>query len=261
MEDHKSIPIIKLSKYEATNIDKNNKNNTDNIEVPVTPPARENTEVDISAQSDDEEDCLNTVNNSPVNDDLNIIRNIHVNLTRTEYDNGQSDSDSDVGYVLKEMEKIVNFDNDVRHTDDDYETELRNLAVVRTANEDKFWRAESRETYTNTPRESLGFTTRTIPELNFTWNSTVNSTQCRTRETGDNSRYTNQYLRSTASIFANGKSKRNKKREKTGVSWSNRLETRQCGAGGRKLFCLDQYEEMQIEKASRKAEKTDLSSR
>lgn len=252
MADNNSVPIIKLSKY-GENIDKNHINNADNIELQVTPPARENTEVDISVHGDEEENGYAFARSSAVRKDFNALE-----LTLGNNENGLSDSENDVENVLREMEKIVNFDHEVRFAagDDDYDTELYNLAMVRKDGEDTLWRAGSRETYTATPRDNWSFTTRSIPELNFTWNSTVNSTQYRSVEIGGNSRYTNQYLRSTASIFTNGRTKRLRKREKSKVTWNNRAETR---SDGRKLFCFDQFEEMQIENASRQPERTDMS--
>lgn len=252
MADNNSVPTTKLSKY-GENIDKNHINNADNIELPVTPPARENTEVDNSVQGDDGENGYAFANISAVKKDFNALE-----LTLGCNENGQSDAETDVENVLREMEKIVNFDNEVRFADgdDDDDTELYDLAMLRKDGEDILWRAGSRETFTATPRDNWSLTTRTIPELNSTWNSTVNSTQYRSGEMGDNSRYTNQYLRSSASIFTNGRTKRLRKREKSKVTWNNRAETR---SDGRKLFCFDQFKEMQIENASRHPEMTDMS--
>ncbi|XP_045204482.2 uncharacterized protein LOC123557213 isoform X1 [Mercenaria mercenaria] len=247
MADFKSRPI-KISKS-GQNIDKNDINSTDNIENPMTPPARENTEVDLTKENSAEDDDFVTFDNAPVNKDENLRRNIEIELDLIAKERGLSDIESDFENVIKEMEKIVVF------ADDEADEEFHNMELIRRDYENKMSRVESRASFTTiTPREDWGFTTRTIPELNFTWGSTVNSTQGRT---SDNSRYTNQYLRSTASVFPSGRTKRQRKREKTGVRWSSRMESR---SDGRTLFCFGQYEEMQIEKASRPtSDKTELS--
>ena len=239
---------INISKS-GDNIDKNDKQSPDNIEDTITPPARENTEVDIVTESTDVgDDSLDTFENSPVNKDVNIRQNIEVEINILSKEKKDRKIEPDFEQVMKEMEKIVAF------TDDESDEDFKKMEQIRRDYEDRMTRTDSRTSFTITPREEWGFTTRTFPELNFSWDSTVNSIHLRT---GDNSRYTNQYLRSSASVFAPGKTRRQRKREKTGVTWSNQVDNR---TDGRKLFSIDQYEELQIRNASRQSKRTDNSS-
>lgn len=177
--------------------------------------------------------------------------NIELDLPANEETSDQSDTDSEREKVIKEMAKVVGIKEIGHHGDDDLDDELCYMGHIRCDYEDKLSVAEIRDTYTATPKDNWGFTTRTIPELNLTWDSAMDITHGRTTDTSRS--YYNQCPHNTASVSGSQpgtrRTKRKKKLDNINVRWSSRLGER---FGGRKLFCYNQYEVMQMAKASQR---------
>lgn len=235
-----------------SNVDESNRERSGNNDIPVTPPARENTEADLIGQEDCHQGSSDRVVNTSIDIVVNKVQRIDTDFCLSVPDN--TDVESETDNLIIEMEKIVGFASDVRFARDDngdnneVDEELKHMDAIRREYARRVSLAESRDTYSATPNETWGFTTRTLPELLFTWDSTVKSTEGRT---SDITAYTNQYLNSSASVYTpqkrKGRRRRPNTKEKVGVRWNSRLETR---SDMRKLFCYDQFEEKTFERAS-----------
>ncbi|WAR01077.1 hypothetical protein MAR_025449 [Mya arenaria] len=238
----------------------------DNIEmVLLTPPARENTQTDIftgrsnTSTDGNIESVINEVNyhtGEPflLNVDIFKKREIKPGVGIAFHTPGKSFGDcasaegllalhddpeiSEDLQVEREMERLL-MGGSTEPLDSEEEVavdeQLRCLEVARSEVDDRFSRA-SRDTFTTTLR--TGLSTRTIPELNLSWDSTAVSS---TSRSGVLSAYTNQYLHNTASIFGStGGQKKTRqgqrRRAMLGVRWDSRIED---GGGIRKLFSFE----------------------